>query len=353
MTAEHRGTPEGGSLNTLAQNGTGITERGLVLIQGEGSAFPGTQRFRNRTKKKVIALVTSLSLASIAEMKKEPEYARGFWNTYYCQNYLISQNGRLYGKYCKNRFCPLCCSIRKASIINAYLPVIEKWKQPYFLTLTIKAVKHKDLRQRMKDIIEAFRLIKDKIRKRSQRGQGPKLKGIKALECNYNPQARTYNPHFHLVLETKEMGELLLNEWLLHWGICLAHPDAQWLRPVGNKERDLIETIKYGIKIFTEPDPRKDKRKQGPKRRDIYILAMYNIIQAMKGLRIFERFGFNLPKTEKKVSETRLIADYKEWEFAPEVFDWISSEDCRRLSGYILPAELEELIFNRMDTESD
>ena len=205
----------------------------------------------------------------------------------------------------------------------------------------------------MREITHAFRLIKDRIRKRSQRNQGPKLVGIKTLECNFNPSTGTYNPHFHFVLENREMAELLLEEWLSNWGKILAHPGAQKLRPVGDRERDLIETIKYGIKVFTEPDPNKARKKCGSKRRDIYAAAMYNVIEAMKGRRIFDRFGFNVPKVDKKRKEPRLVGDYKEWEFAPEVFDWINTEDCRRLSGYILPMELEDLIFHKVDCERE
>ena len=59
----------------------------------------------------------ALSLIAIAEKKGEPEKVKAFWNTYHCQNRLITHEGRYFGKYCKNRFCTLCSSIRKAEII--------------------------------------------------------------------------------------------------------------------------------------------------------------------------------------------------------------------------------------------
>lgn len=32
----------------------------------------------------------------------------------HCQNNVTSHEGRIYGRYCKNRHCLLCCTIRKA-----------------------------------------------------------------------------------------------------------------------------------------------------------------------------------------------------------------------------------------------
>ncbi len=42
--------------------------------------------------------------------------------------------------HCKNRFCTYCCGIRKAELITKYLPVLQTWKAPHFVSLTIRAV---------------------------------------------------------------------------------------------------------------------------------------------------------------------------------------------------------------------
>jgi len=55
--------------------------------------------------------------------------------------------------------------------------------------------------------------------------------------------------------------------------------------------------IKYGSKIFIEPDVN-EKPATGDAK--IYAAGLYNIFDAMKGLRIFERFCFNLPPGSKK-----------------------------------------------------
>ena len=67
--------------------------------------------------------------------------------------------------------------------------------------------------------------------------------------------------------------------------------------------RDLEEVIKYGSKIFT--DPSMNKKAHSKISPYIYVAAFPNIIGAMSGHRIFERFGFNLlsgPKNQKSHS---------------------------------------------------
>ena len=76
------------------------------------------------------------------------------------------------------------------------------------------------------------------------------------------------------------------------------HRDAQNLRKVADKEKDLIEVIKYETKVFTERDGKKSRGKKGTAK--IYIRALDNIYAAMKGCRIIDRFGFNVERMERK-----------------------------------------------------
>ena len=115
-----------------------------------------------------------------------PEIRKGYWNTYHCQNRVFTVNGRVYGKYCKNRFCTLCCANRKADIINRYLPIVQIWEKPCLVTLTIKSVPYYRLNVVMKSMIKEFRAIVETYRKRNQRGKGIRLVGIRSLEINYN-----------------------------------------------------------------------------------------------------------------------------------------------------------------------
>ena len=134
-------------------------------------------------------------------------------------------------------------------IINKYLPHISGWEDPYFVTLTAKAVKSRSLQRRMKDMNRGFRKLNAKCRKRAQRGKGTKLIGVKSLECNFNPIMQTYNPHLHLIVATKEMAEIIIPEWLKLCGPRFTRRYAQNMQKVKSTESALIEIVKYGTKL--------------------------------------------------------------------------------------------------------
>ncbi|WP_437395272.1 protein rep [Flagellimonas lutimaris] len=177
-----------------------------------------------------------LNLIKITEENGELELAKAYWNTYYCQQHLVSVDGRFYGKYCKNRFCSLCCSIRKAEMINKYYPVLKQWEEPHFLTLTVKSCNAHNLPRYIHKFIQGIQRIIAKHRKRYQRGKGFKLIGVRSLECNFNPKKKTYNPHFHIITKDKKTAEVLLDEWLKLWTPKYAKRTAQNIQRVKDLE---------------------------------------------------------------------------------------------------------------------
>lgn len=292
------------------------------------------------------------NLIDIAKEKEDVLALGSYWNTYYCQNRIIEADGRSYGRYCKNRFCTLCCSIRKAELVNKYLPIIQTWENAYFVTLTVKAVKQDQLKRAIRKILKGFTEIKDKHRKRWQRHNGRKLKGVRSLECNFNPKAKTYNPHLHLIVDSRETAELLINEWLKKWKAGGTNRYAQNMKEIYSAETGLIEIIKYGSKIFTEPDL--DKKSKSGMPSQIYVAALETIFSAMKGVRIFDRFGFNTGQenndlTEEPLSNTKLVVDFKEFEFDATKSDWVSNSGDEVLSGYEMPIHLSSLLSTGID----
>ena len=123
---------------------------------------------------------------------------------------------------------------------------------------------------------------------------------------------------------------------------------AQNIQKWNSIEISLIEIIKYGSKIFTEPDVRqKSKEGLGTK---IYASALDNILNAMKGHRIFDRFGFNLPKlNESKGSNYSFVVEYEKWVYVPHLRDWYNSGKNEVLSNYVPPAEISFLLKNCID----
>ena len=339
-----------GNIYTLAQNGTNKTGQNNVIVNGEGSDLSKKEALKGRAKRKTITQIMMLNLISIAQENGEPELEKSYWNTYYCQQNIITADGRLYGKYCKNRFCTLCCANHKAEMINKYYPIMRDWTEPYFLTLTVKACRANQLKAYINSMLKTFQKITEKHRKQHQRGKGLKLVGVKSLESNFNPVRNTYNPHFHIITKEKWMAEVILEEWLnrskkgytLRW--------SQNLQPVNNLQTGLIEIIKYGSKIFTEPDLK--KKAKATDTAYIYLNALDTILTAMKGKRIFDRFGFNAPKnTKPKYTPAKLLSTYKEWEYNAESCDWINPITGEVLTHFKLPSNLEAILSENLDIE--
>jgi len=346
------GTPSVKQIYTLVENGADFINSKAhnpeIAISGNGSDMSNQKALKGKAKRKMITQKMALSLIDISNDKKQYEQTKSYWNTYHCQNTLFSKNGRTYGLYCKNRHCTLCSANRKADIMNRYLPILKEWHDPYFVTLTVKSVTKKNLRKWIKEgLLRGFHQIVEKHRKRYQRGNGIKLMGIKSLECNFNPKTNTYNPHFHIIVPSKTMADILVNEWLLKWGTVHTNKKAQKSLRVTNKEKALIEVVKYGSKIFTEPDVRKKSKQKG--NRDIYSAALNNIFIAMSGCRVFDRFGFNMDESKRATNVVQNTSQYEKWVYDFMASDWKNTLTDQPLTGYCSDHELTDLLDNHIN----
>jgi hypothetical protein len=207
-----------------------------------------------------------LKLIEIAKELGDMEAEKSYRNTFYCFYKIKSSENSLYGNYCKNRFCPLCCGILKAKRLNEYMPVMENWKECRFLTLTVKSPNAQGLKKLIEEMYEVFNRIIERWRKRKRGGKKSiELIGIKSLECNFNPLKRTYNPHFHIITGNKITARILKSEWIKEgkkvWGKYAVAEWAQKNLPITNLQSSLIEVLKYSSKIFT--DPSGVKRRKG------------------------------------------------------------------------------------------
>lgn len=148
------------------------------------------------------------------------------------------------------------------------------------------------------------------------------------------------------------MANIIKMEWLKLWkqtgNTIWTYKGGQNITKVDNMEKCLIETVKYGSKIFTEQDVM--KKSKSPNNASIYVSALDNIIAAMQGHRIFDRFGFDLPKSDNfRKAKFSTLNEYEEWFFDLRQSDWINSETEEVLAGYELPEELKEILSNRLD----
>lgn len=327
------------------------TNDGLIVlpihIPGQGSDLGEVKTVFAKARRKLITSTLAVRLAEVAEMKGDKEILKSIWNTFHCQNQLVVADGRSYGKNCKNRFCTVCCGIKKADIINHYGADIQNWHEPYLVTLTGRSVGASSLKKRMADMLRGFKILLERHKKRHQRGKGIKWVGIKSLECNFNPEKKTYNPHFHLIVPDKETAEQIIQEWLTLLTKKFALRCAQDMRKVDSLDRALIEVIKYSTKVFTEPS--ENEPDSGKRTYKIYIRAMYNIIKAMKGFRIFERFGFNASKRKSdRIKHIKVAQTYDKWGYDVSQFNWVNN-DGETLTDYWPRPELLHMLENGFD----
>lgn len=293
-------------------------------------------------------------MADIARENGEMDLSDRYWNTFYCQQKLISYEGRYYTSYCKNRWCATCCGIRKAYILNQYYPIISQWEEPHLLTLSVTSVKAEQLNARINEVIKNFSKIIDRCRKGHERGKGMKIRCVKSLECNFNATKRWYNPHYHIITPNRETALYLMQEWKKEWNknIFQAGGKGQHLRIIDNVERDLVEVIKYGAKILSDPDPNhKKKRKKGDMTGlQIYANALHIIYKAMNKHRLYGSIGFKLPKTTTNKNESfKAVSNWEEWLYKPKLMDWISTSSGKCFTEYEIDGYLEYLLKTQMD----
>jgi hypothetical protein len=108
-----------------------MQENPMLLLYGNGSDITNDKAVQRRARCKMITQTTMLSLIDVATERGANDRVKAYWNTFHCQNVVYTANSNIYAPHCKNRFCTYCCGIRKAELINKYLPLLQSWKEPY------------------------------------------------------------------------------------------------------------------------------------------------------------------------------------------------------------------------------
>jgi hypothetical protein len=220
--------------------------------------------------------------------KTEKDILRSYWSMYHCSNKLTRKNGKVSGRYCKNRLCLVCNSIRTAALLTSYKPVFDEWgEDAYFVTLTAPTVKESKLNDRVNEMHSIFFNIKETLKMRYLRNTSEKFEGVRKLECTYNPFTDKYHPHFHFMIKGKDNAETVYNEWLKrtkYLGTSKKAQDCQKAR-----KGAAMEVFKYFTKIVSSSS----------KDRNIYLKSLDVIFKEFRGRRVIQSFGFKLPKVEK------------------------------------------------------
>ena len=314
---------------------------------------------QKRAKRKYLQNGLTLSLINFIEQEGEQIILSGkkslfdldklvllekrIWKMYHCCRNVIKNGNRIHGKYCKNRLCLICNSIRQAQNLNRYKSVIQEWKDPYFVTLTIKNVHPKDLDNAITEMNTIYkRIYRAKQRKDARQGLSDqeKIMLIKKLECTYNPKFGEYHPHFHMIVRHKRDADYIMKRWLKDTTHLVTDAKGQDIKKCD--ENGAHELFKYFTKVFTTiPSDSVGGLKKGQK--GAFLESILFMFDVMHGKRTLSGVGFKLPevvKEEKEAIKPELSTHY-EWN--KTCSDWVSHTTGECLSGFIPSDSIKQL----------
>jgi hypothetical protein len=319
--------PLGHPLDKLAQQVTSPSEGGSVAVVEDdlkltkNAQFSAKANFGKRARVKYLTEAMAVGLANIPSSK----LTKSYWNTFYCSSILQKKGDSLTGKYCKNRWCLVCCRIRSAQLIKQYAPVLESWPDKHLVTLTVPNCSAVDLDPTIKGMKAGFDTIRRSWTMQHRRKQrASSLVALRKLEATNNPERNDYHPHFHLVVPDLATGNELRAAWLSQF------PSAKWdgqdVRPANGGAAH--ELFKYFTKLVTTKS----------KERFIRLEPLNVIFEAIAGQRTFQAFG--VPKATEELGDEEANALAEElnidavFEWVQDQADWIDKSSGEMLTNY-------------------
>jgi hypothetical protein len=343
--------------NTIGFSGTDTNSETTdeLFLTGMGLDLGNLSALERRAKRMLLTQTTNLLLRDIAKADENWKWYNRFETTLLCQTELVEAEHRSHSIYCRERCCLICLANRKAQIVNTYLPIVKDMPDPHFLTITAQSVTKDGLKVRVDETVKAIRILIARYKKRWQRGKQIQFYGLWSLESNYNPLKLTYNPHIHMILPTEYAAQTFMEDWMEYWkqkGVPISIKGQKYRKVDKDREKDLIEIVKYGSKIFTEPDIAKRIKYNLPKKPSfIYVRALYNILMAMDGYDVFNTFGLPPLNLKKPCKRTKKVTEYMAYNYDLAAADWVNDATGLRLAKYKVPDELEALLASRVNTD--
>ena len=156
-------------------------------------------------KKRKNKVITKASMYKMFGLQDSP-LLKDYRQAYRCNEAIIKDpnTGKITVYYCKKRCCTVCARIKSAQSLAKYAEAILKLEDLYLVTLTNVNVLKGELNDETSRMVEVISKIRVNMRV-----QGIKLNGYKSFECTYS-RYKGFNPHFHLVVQGKEVAEMLL-----------------------------------------------------------------------------------------------------------------------------------------------
>ena len=250
----------------------------------------------------------SLAIADELVMLQSP-LKKSYERTQQCASWIsVNYDQQVVTKRCKNRWCIQCNRIRTAQQIREWAPVLATISKPKFVTLTVVNCSPINLPSLIQEMYISWCEIKDIMRKK-----GVKLVGLRKLEITYNSEAKTYHPHFHIILSNeKHACSRVVSYWLKKF------PTSEsWCQNVTDLSKGWdIELFKYFTKIVYKIN--------GVFSVDVKVLD--HIMRSIKGKRTFQSFGIK-KLLECELLQTEGVAPLS---ITPNLYKW-----CRLTNDWI------------------
>lgn len=300
----------GSPLDTLAQLGTNTSQ-----AFSDKNLSAQKDSLLKRARAKVMTRAFAAKLAN-----RPSELKRSYLSSLMCAAMLHEHNNKIVGKYCNQRWCLVCNRIRTAKLMNGYLPELEKMPVKYHVVLTAPSVKKELLDAEVQKYYKAISNISQVVRKRRK----VKYRGLRKFECTYNLDIFTYHPHYHMILDSLEVAELFVEEWLKRFPDAVR--DAQHIGEADNNT--CKELFKYFTKIVTKSGKGEEKRITG-----IHTPSLDTIFLAVRNLRTFQPMG--IKKVVEDIEEIQAVEDETR---RPQnaIYEWLNNDWCDTTTGEML-----------------
>jgi hypothetical protein len=306
------------------------------IRQGNISLNQGLNNLDKKAAKRARSQYINSQLAGyLLQHRKGSVLLKGLGNTLCeCSSTLQhNQNGEVTAvRYCKQRWCPICESIRmnlqSKKLYSAIKNEVEQTGQePYLVTLTLQNVladKEKYI-TRLNWIKKILTRIFHNNRVRKNNGKIDDLiKGFYSVETTYNPKCffkngpyqgesyETYHPHVHLVVFGYENAQWILAQWrkliakeadkitgIENSKDWIININSQDIRPIQYQDaKQLLELCKYSVKGSSW----KQDKKTGKFYESLYPAHVRaDLYEAHYGLTLFKCFGnFKMTSTNEE-----------------------------------------------------
>ena len=162
---------------------------------------------------------------------------------YMCNEYLFQKGKKITSNYCRKKCCTVCNRIKAAQSLGKYGERILKLNDLYLVTLTDKNVGKGELADNVDGMYHSLKRIKKNLYKKKM-----SINGYRTFECTFGLNG--FNPHFHFIVQGKDVAEELLRLWLNQ--MPNANRKGQHIAKVQNTKKSLLEVFKYIAKPVTK-----------------------------------------------------------------------------------------------------